>query len=152
MITPAVFALAVICVGEAGWEPTPDCAAIAEVLTTRADRQGLTFEQMARRYSTGHFRLDGQRDWLAGLRPDGRRPRDWPKGLSWRLYRPQWLRMLDHARQVLAAPWARPGAAVGPSCAPDHWGNRGSDKRRAILAGWRPIDCGVSRNLFWSSR
>ena len=151
MTNATVLALAVVCVGEITptWSVTErECAAIAAVIQARAEARGMSFEGMARAYSDGHFRLDGRRDWLAGLRLDGSRPEHWPRGLSWSAHRPRWERAVQVARGVLGGPWARLEALAGCEGPVDYWGGR-MDDWRALRAGWEPVDCGPTTNRFW---
>lgn len=144
-----VEALARICVAEAGWEPaTGDCAAIAHVILRRARRLGLRPRTMARRYSRRHFdatRTD-ERRWIVGRELRGAEPAGWPAGLDWREYRARWLEMVEHVRELLAGSVSDPCGGEA-----DHWGAPyGVDLARARRAGWRRLDCGPTRNAFWS--
>lgn len=144
-----VEAVARICVGEAGFDvASGDCAAIAALLVRRAERLGLRPRALARRYSRSYFgdprRLT--RPWIAGLtlaraEPGSAAPRGWPSRLAWGRYRERWAAVVAHAREALSGRVADPcgGAA-------DHWGARSLD-RRAL--GWRRLDCGATRNVFW---
>lgn len=64
-------ALARICVSEAGFEPSDDCAAIGAAIANGARRRHLTFQTFARAYSNRVFdvtRADA-RAYLAHLQP-----------------------------------------------------------------------------------
>lgn len=100
-------------------------AAIWHVLRRRADRAGWPIERMARAYSSpvrrGHWPA-----WAAAL----------PGHV--------WSRVVTNARAFL-------GGGVGDPCPGAwHWGDRRGDLARALRAGWRRVDCGPTKNLFWA--
>lgn len=140
-----VLVLAIICAGEAGLHPSPDCPAIYQVLTDRSERLGVPWERAARWYSSGYFnrRRTDPRAWLPWLRADGRRPRHWPERASWARQRAGWMALLEQAGRIVR------GEEVAP-CAAEHWGDHFHDRERAERAGWRRLDCGDTRNMFWS--
>lgn len=144
-------ALARVCVAEAGWEvDTRDCAAIVHVLQRRARARHVALERMVRLYSSRHFdpRRTDPRRWIADLRLAAERPDGWPSHALWEHHRARWLETIEHVRDVLRGELDDPcdGAA-------DHWGMRhGPDLERARRAGWRLLDCGETRNAFWSVR
>lgn len=138
-------ALAHVCANEIGLSGAPEeCAAIADVLRDRAERNGWTFAEAALRYSTLSFdgdRRDG-RAWVAHLRADGARPDVWPDPphVPWNArLRARWLRLRDAAGAVLRAD-------VLSDCdePPMHWGMRhGIDHERAQRFGWIEVACFV---------
>lgn len=140
-------ALARVCVSEAGWEATPECAAIHQVLADRARQMEISYMAALCFYSTrtcDRGRRDPRR-WIAWLSPDLRRPRGWPDGMLWSRYRPRWRVMLKHAGAVLR------NEVESPCETPPHyWGMpRGIDLERALQAGWRRLECEGTRNAFW---
>ena len=139
-------ALARVCASEVGLEVTAECAAIHEVLADRARRIGFSYHAAVCAYSTRTCRRSRQdaRGWIAWLRPDGRRPRGWPQAASWARHRRRWLELYDHAGAVLRGDVDSP--CTEP---PDHWGGA-MDDWRARMAGWTRVQCGPTRNRFWS--
>lgn len=143
-----VSAMARVCVAEAGFDAdrTGDCAAIVHLLLRRAARLGWRPMVMVRRYASAHFdagRTD-PRAWIVGLNLEGTQPPRWPSSVPWRVYRPQWLGLLEHVRAVMRGEVADP--CGGQS---DHWGGA-MDDERALRNGLRRIDCGPRvRNHFW---
>lgn len=144
-LSERVLVLARTCAGEAGWSTrTGDCAAIVHVLLRRADRAGTTPIAMARAYSAALG--PGGRPWVRGLALDGHEPAGWPERLAWARYRPGWLALVRHVRDVLA------GRVADPCPGAVHWGMRtGRDAQRARRAGWRLVECSApTRNAFWA--
>lgn len=140
-------ALARVCVSETGWDATPECAAIHEVLADRARVIGVSYMAALCSYSSktcDRGRSDRRR-WIAWLSPSLERPRGFPSHLRWASYRERWREMLRHAGAVLRG-------EVSSTCEepPHYWGMpSGIDLRRAMLAGWRRIECPGARNAFW---
>lgn len=133
------------CAGEAGWSTrTGDCAAIVHVLLRRSERAGVRPIEMARAYSAALG--PGGRPWVRGLALDGHEPAGWPRDLRWERYRPGWLALVSHVRDVLA------GRVADPCPGAVHFGARGGvDMRRARRAGWRLVECSApTRNAFWA--
>jgi hypothetical protein len=159
-------ALARICASEAGLQITDDCAAILLVLERGAASRGIDILDYARAYVPHAFDgSDGRRPWISELEPSGAQPAHWPtqrfvrngdhvevrRAMPWSRYRQRWLDLYAYAGEVVAR-------RVSSRCArpPDHWGcpmDRGRqclDHERAIRAGLLPVDCGDSRNEFWT--
>ncbi len=153
--SPEAIALARVCVSEAGWTYSGDCAAIHAVLSFHAARREMSFLQFARRYSERVFdrqRQDSRR-WIAWLSPTFERPRGWPaRVLAWERGAELWRERLDHAEGIIRG-------EVAPACdrTPHHWGARyGIDRSRAERAieegRWQVVDCGETRNAFYRVR
>jgi hypothetical protein len=92
--------LARSCVGEAGWEAyeTNECAAIMHVYLKRADIYRQPLYRIVRKYSSAvknHIKHD--RQWIFQLNRKGKRPKQWPKNLSWKKRQPQWKKILHMA-------------------------------------------------------
>lgn len=140
-------ALARVCVSEVGWDPTPECAAIHQVLEDRAQRMGMTYGAAVCAYSSrtcDRDRTDARR-WISHLTARGARPDGWPSTASWARHRPRWLELHEHAGEVLRG-------RVASSCDGEvhHWGMPGGiDLERALSAGWTRVDCPGARNAFW---
>lgn len=138
--------LARVLVNECGWEPTDDGPAIHHVLTQRAQRMGVSYEQAARRYSRTTFEanlLPANRRWVAFVDSDSA-PLSWPGNLDWsKTYAPRWRRILRFATQIVEGKEA-------PLCRPDHWGAAGGwNFERSLRLGWIEVDCGNTVNAFW---
>jgi len=137
--------LARVCVSEASFELGPDCPAIAAVLRRRPFG-GIS--EAAARYSP---RVVGARPprtsrqvWIAGLRADLAEPVGWPASAGpWTHYRGLWRAILASARTLVEA------ENVPCSVPPDHWGGP-MDRARAARLGYRRIDCGKTRNDFYT--
>ncbi|MDQ3037746.1 MAG: hypothetical protein M3Y87_35460 [Myxococcota bacterium] len=160
-VTPQL-AMARICASEIGLTGSPEeCAAIHDVLSRRAERQGMPFTWMARAYSSRVFDVDRSdpRAWIAHLRPDGRAPAGWPSEVRvrrggetrvvrhapWGAYRERWLTLYEAAGRVVRGEITSPCEGRV-----DHWGMRsGIDWERARRAGWDEVNCGETRNAFW---
>ncbi|UJR81163.1 Hypothetical protein I5071_32160 [Sandaracinus amylolyticus] len=158
----AQLALARVCASEIGLSGTPEeCAAIHDVLTSRARRAGASFTWAARAYSNRVFDRERRdpRAWVAHLRRDGRRPDGWPSVITirrrgearvvrhapWGAYRDRWLALYDAAGRIVRGELM--SQCEGPV---DHWGMRsGVDWERAQRAGWEEVRCGETRNAFW---
>jgi hypothetical protein len=147
-------ALARICASEQGLRTDlEDCPAIYLVLERLAERRGWTFGSAARAYSRRVFdrsRSDA-RAWLAFLGPSGREPARWPAAphMPWVAAQGRWRELYTRAGEILRG-------EVTATCdvPPDHWGCPAPcvDHERATRAGWGPVDCGRTRNEFWSVR
>lgn len=143
--------LARVCLSEADASRSNDCAAIAEVTRRRASMTGRTVGQQLRAYSgeaTGTRPTVRPRlVWISRLDRGATRPQGYPERLRWEPYRAVWLRLLAEAEALLAHPRS---VCREP---PDHWGMRtGHEYWSRVRIGWRPIDCGPTRNAFWRVR
>lgn len=140
-----ILGLARICVSESGWDSPHDCEGILAVLRSRSERTGMTLNQAMRAYSKRVFdrsRTDSRR-WIADLHLSAQKPDGWPDHLPWDGgYKYSWMMMLEFAEDLLGSSNLR--------CAANHWGDRYGDKERALRAGWIEVDCGETRNMFWS--
>lgn len=139
--------LARVCVSEAGWNITPDCAGILSALRNRADKVGTSLPSMMRAYSRNVFNIarSDRRRWLAHLDSRGTKPEGWPAHVSWDVHRPKWQAMIVHARELLADDSHYPTA--------EHWGmTSGPDLERALRAGWIRVHIEGARNAFWAVR
>lgn len=144
-VSDEALALARISVGESGFQvDTNDMGGIHEVLKDRTRRQEWTYLQAAKLYSTNHFRKDRKdsRKWIAWLRKDLRKPVGWYKNVPWSKHRDMWATMLLRAEQYVQD-------ELPPPCNPHLWGDHNKDLQRARRNGWRMIDCGNTKNLFW---
>lgn len=118
--------LARVAVLEAGFRSDADHVAIWSVLRARADRAGWPIERMARAYSSpvrrGH----------------------WP---AWAAAAPSsaWDRVRKRALLFLTG-------RLRARCRADHFGDARGDLARALRAGWRRVDCGETKNIFWGGR
>lgn len=143
-------ALARVCIAEAGWRVmhTGECAAIYDVVRSRAKARGVSEERALFDYAANHFDEErSSRPWVAQLTATAERPDAWPPGLAWPRYQRRWLWTIRHARKVLRGEVASP--CIGPV---DHWGGA-MDDHRAERVGLERVRCdsGV-RNHFWRSR
>lgn len=136
--------LARICVSEAGWADSDDCAAIHAVIAGIAEREGMSWRSAARAASPRLAACTVSRRWLCGLDERGDEPAHWPSTASWSRYRDDWLSALRRARQIMSGEHAHRCAE-----APRTWGSV-EDFARARRAGrrMRVIDCGDTRNRF----
>lgn len=144
-VSDEALALARISAGESGFQlDTNDMGGIHEVLKDRARRQGWTYLQAAKYYSTNHFRKNRKdsRKWIAWLRKDLRQPVGWYKNVPWSKHKDMWRTMLWEAEQYVQG-------ELLPPCNPHLWGDHAGDLHRARRNGWRMIDCGETENLFW---
>lgn len=169
-LTPEL-ALARICVSEAGWEATDDCAAIHHVLLRGAEHRGggrRAYVSFASSYSHRLLTGDGQiqRPWLRQLDTSGSEPGLWgfrrmrDGSLSrvdcppWRAYRERWMAVLERARTLVRERRLDDADEWSPCDEePHHWGCPLPcvDHERATRAGWRQISCGNTVNEFWST-
>lgn len=135
--------LARIIVSEAGWNRTDDGPAILEVLRDRSRRMDITLLGAMRAYSRRTFskaRTDARR-WIADLQWHAERPEGWPNNVRWEgLRKEQWLDILDFAGELLESD--------EPHCGAEHWGAPSFD--RPVRLGWRRVDCGSTKNIFWA--
>jgi len=159
---PADLALARICVSEAGWScfETGDGYGIHEVLLRGSERESLRYTTYARSYAG---RVMGARPhehprllWVMNLRADGGAPAHWPttRGNAephapWSSYRQRWVEVLSRAREVVTFTlddiddW---GVCDDPA---HDWGGW-MDRERAARIGLLPVQCGDTRNDFYS--
>lgn len=142
-------ALARICVSESGFQTsTNDCLLIYHVLRTRSRSGNITMGIM-RAYAPRSFNLErtDNHRWVSHLRSDFREPRGWSDvvTISWSVRRDGWREVYEYAGWLLRSEPPNPcGIRV------DHWGARYFRRNRHIRAGWIPIECGETRNQFWS--
>lgn len=131
--------LARVCAREAGLASyrTGDCAGIHRVLS-RVGRGDV--EAGAQAYASG---ARGRRAWVAELNREISRPPSWPSRLSWVRHARDWMALLRYADRLVEH-----GSPPG-SCRPHHWGDRHGDLARAQAAGFVPVSCGRTHNLFW---
>lgn len=159
-VTP-VLALARLCVNEGGMRAYThdDCAAIHAVLTFRREHvpayRGLTYLEALHRYSRRAVVERGHRGrpWIVGLWPDAREPARWPARLRWASRHGRWWReTYAHAAAVLRGDEVTICYGVaedgGPIVREPHGWARG-DVRPADRSA-QEIDCGRTRNTFWS--
>ena len=143
-------ALARVCVHESGFMSPDDCAAIHAVLDRVRERFRIrTIEAAANLYSpraTGRNLPRTALDrWVQQLNHSASKPPAFSH--SWELNRPRWLERLEQARRLVL------GTEVHQCAQPiTHWGAPyGEDLARGIRAGWTQVDCGETRNIFWST-
>lgn len=146
----AVEQLARIVVHETGWDDTGDAEAIYAVLVEGGEREGVTWQRYARRYSRRLHRGEVSRRWAAELTEACTRPPSWPSvvtvrrrdgslevrsHLRWGAYRGRCVAVMVRVREVLA------GERVhGCERAPHDWGGR-VDRARARRLGLIEINC-----------
>lgn len=138
--------LAIAMVAEAGWDAPIDHAAIAHTLQRKADRHGLTLEDVLVRYVAIYRIRSPRAQWVRDLRLDATKPDGWPSHLSWSAHVDRWLVVVERARAFLRGELPDP-------CHAEHWGMRtGVDAQRAQRAGWILARCvgGQTKNAFWS--
>jgi len=138
--------LARSCAGEAGFGALEECSGIAWVYATRATATGVKFVDIVREYSAA-VKKDNRpgRQWILGLRLDGRYPKDWPKRLSWKKHRVWWERMLE-----MLDLWAE-GKIVNPVESANHFGG----SMDVPWKSWKritPVSQIPFRNRFYRSR
>jgi hypothetical protein len=151
---PAHLVLARVCVHEAGWESPADCAAIWDVLTSGAERHGISRRSFAHAYSGRALRGRTSRPWVAELNERGDAPRSWPRVWvardgrvmehpGWGVFRARWLALLEECRRIVAG-------EVASSCVepPHDWGGPVDDERARRL-GLVRVSCGETRNRFY---
>lgn len=124
----ATLILAVTLFAEAGYH-TPDYAPILQVMQTRAERQGVPIETLASRYSAAWKRPLLKRRVMSEISNE---------------------RFGEIVETVQA--FARGKLRNPCKGRVDHWGDRHTDMQRALKAGWKRIDCGETKNLFWRVR
>lgn len=142
--------LARIVVHETGWEDTGDASAIFAVLTSGAEREGITWQAYARRYSRRLHRGEVSRRWAVELTEDCARPPSWPRVVTarasdgalsvrphpgWGAYRDRCQAVMARVREVLAGEREH-----GCPSEPHDWGGR-VDRERARRLGLIEIDC-----------
>jgi len=142
-------ALARICVSESGFQVrTNDCLLIYHVLRTRS-RTGEVTMGIMRAYAPRSFNLnrtDNHR-WVSHLRSDFREPHNWSEvvSLPWSVRREGWREVYEYAGMLLRNDPPNPcGIRI------DHWGARYFRRNTHIRNGWIPVECGETRNQFWS--
>lgn len=144
-----------MCVSEANWERSDDCAAIWQVTRRRAALTGRTWREQLVAYSpraAGGGRPRSPRGrWVQSLRADLGEPVGWAAlypSLPWTAYRDRWADRLAEASTLVSA-----GESARAPCepAPDHWGRRhGHEGRAPLYRGWIPVECGRRTvNAFW---
>ncbi len=148
MTLRAALLLARICVNEAGFDAPQDCVAIAEVVRTNSGviTPG-ALELHAPRATGARAALNAHQAWTQQLDAAGSEPASWHAahpGVPWSRYRARWLRVLRGCelivRGVVPAVCSRPPIA---------WGGV-MDRHIAQRRGLVRVDCGVTRNEFWS--
>lgn len=136
-------ALARLCINEAGTN-RDECAAIHATIVFRARYVYRSSYLIAlHRYSRNATidRTNRNRPWIAHLWPNANRPLHWPRNLNWPdVHRPRWIAMLDLATALI-------DGREQASCEPHGWARH--DVRPADRT-MHPIDCGDTRNVFWS--
>lgn len=157
-----VLALAQVCVSEANFRQTNDCAAIVErhrAFVARTDRPWL---HVVREYSpraTGYCgvrpdlpscRVTRQRDrmaWVSTLRLDMREPAGWGTvTVPWARRRQAWAARIAEVRDLLASP------RTVCNERPLHWcARRGRIYARA-KRHMRELDCGDTVDAFFAAR
>lgn len=180
---PDQLALARICANEEGISRVTDgCAAIYTVIRARAERNHRSWIAQAYLYSRTVFstRWD-QRRWVNGLQPDGSEPIGWPTEASrlvaredgtevretirhapWSSpdrpddFRRRWMRLYEHAGQIVSGAVEHSCELSGRSVTPMQWGcppdsrSQCRDHERAERAGWVRLECGdTARNWFY---
>jgi hypothetical protein len=136
-------AIARVCLSEAGWDITDDCAGIVSVLRNRQTALRMrTISGTAAAYSTRAFAKDrvGRRAWIPWVADTDDAPPHWPSNVSWPVHRDKWNALVEHAHELLDRPSLCADA--------HHWGGA-MDTWRAERAGWSQVPCGNTRNLFW---
>lgn len=143
-------------VAEADFERPIDHAALGWVLKRRWLSQGPTaepesFSAYVRRYVSifkAHVKSP-RANWVRELNLDATEPASWPENLSWDVYRPKWLAVLDRAQGVMD------GTLEDP-CRASQWGSRTLPAdviraERALKSGrWIPARCaGATANRFF---
>ena len=136
--------LARICVSEAGWRDSDDCAAIHAVIRRIAEISGSSWRDAARQASPRLAACAVSRRWLCGLNARATQPAHWPALLPWSAYRDDWLEAVARARRIIEGD-------IAARCAetPRTWGSP-QDFARARREGrrLRVVDCGRTRNRF----
>jgi hypothetical protein len=137
---------AIVCVHEAGFGESEDCAAMIWLSMRRAQRLGVSLRWQLRAYASKAFsrsRTDDRR-WAAFLNRDLTRPRGWPAGIGWRTRRPGFAEALQQTRRVIV------GIEPDPCPNADYWDDPHEGRVRAQGRGLHQLDCGDRGNLFWS--
>lgn len=157
-----VLALAQVCVSEANFRSTDDCAAITQRHRGVVERTGRPWLDVVREYSpraTGYCaerpglrscRVTRQRDrmaWVSTLRLDLEEPSGWGTvSIPWARRREAWRERIAEVRSLLAVP--RRPCPIDPL----HWcARRGAIYARA-KRHMREVDCGRTLDAFFVPR
>lgn len=142
-------ALAKICVSEAGFQTsTNDCALIFQTLKTRSRMHQVSLGMM-RSYSPDVFnknRTDARR-WVPYLNARFAEPEHWSETVRvpWTARSEAW-----HAVYNLASELIRTNPANTCGVRIDHWGAKHFRRRQHLAEGWTIVECGVTKNAFWT--
>lgn len=133
-------------VAEVGWRAERDWAAMAHVHQRRAERRRVPLERQVREYCS-IYRVRTQRArWVLSLSDQMRPPQHWPaERASWHRHRAWWQRALDAAAAFLHAPQRVRDPCRGRA---DHFGGPMDRPSPA----WSRVDCGRTRQLYYTSR
>jgi hypothetical protein len=144
--------LARIVVHETGWQDTGDAEAIYAVLIAGAEREGVSWQDFARRYSRRLHRGEVSRRWAAELTEDCAAPPSWPRMATVRHddgsleVRPHrgWGRYADLCRAVMVRVREVLAGERNHGCerTPHDWGGR-VDRARARRLGLVEVDCSL---------
>jgi hypothetical protein len=109
--------LARSCVGEAGIHAHDECMGIAWTYATRASETGTPFLRLIKKYSAAiKPHSTHRRRWIFELNLKGDKPKHWPRGLKWSVYRYQWTQLLFKLDR-----WSR-GQVSNPVPGANHFG------------------------------
>lgn len=147
LTVPGQLELAQSFVAEAGWLAERDWAAMAHIHYRRAQQRGVTMAQQVTDYCAA-FKRPSERRWVLGLNAELSEPPHWPQKLSWARHRPWWHQALRRAGQFLRAPERVKDPCKGTAV---HFGGD-MDDHRAARAGWRAVNCGLTRQRYWATR
>ena len=142
-------ALAKICVSEAGFQVTTnDCALIYQAIKTRSRTHQITLGMM-RSYSPAVFneqRTDARR-WIAYLNASFTEPEHWSETVivPWGARREAWKAVYEYAGNLIRTRPANPC-----DVRIDHWGAKGFKREEHLEAGWTIVQCGTTKNEFWT--
>lgn len=135
-------------VSEAGWEENRDHIAIAYVLYRRWIQAKKKYPKISMiavitRYCAGFGNIiySNRQLWVKNLNADASRPRGWPKDLSWRDYRPRWLKVLETTKNWREG--LHPDPCRGLS---RYWGGPMDRPSRRMIR----MDCGDTKNYFYT--
>lgn len=157
-----VLALAQVCVSEANFRRTPDCAAIVQRHRGVVERTGRPWLDVVREYSPRATDYCGARPdlpscrvtrqidrmtWIRGLRLDAREPHGWGTvTIPWARRREAWIARIAEVRSLLEVP-RYPCIET-----PWHWcAKRGRIYSRAKRQ-MREVNCGVTIDAFFVPR